>query len=104
MASTIVEIDFVDGDRLEDLFFELENTDISTYPSITLRIRKPDNTLLIKTATIDDAPNGKFHFEWASGDLTTGNFEARVKFEVTAGVFNSIPKKEPLILAVPGKV
>ena len=108
MGAQIVEIPFVADDRLPELFVTFNQdgapVDISAFTSITLRIRKPDNTLLIKTAVIDDGPAGKFHFEWDVGDLTQGNFESRIKFEVTPGVTNSIPKANPMILAVTGQV
>ena len=108
MGAQIVTIPLVADDRLPNLFVTFKQNaapvDISTFTSITLRIRKPDNTLLIKSAVIDDGPAGKFHFEWDAGDLTQGNFEFRIKFEVTAGVVLSVPDEQPMILAVTGQV
>jgi len=52
-------------------------TDITGY-GVLLRIRKPDDTVLEKTATITDATNGQFKFTWSAADLAAGQQEAQL--------------------------
>lgn len=40
---------------------------------ITLHIRRPQpHAVITKTAVIDDAATGLFHFNWSAGDLVAG--------------------------------
>jgi hypothetical protein len=103
MGASVTQIDYVDKDNLSNLLFEYIGN-IAAFASITLKVRRPDGTSVIKTAIIDDAAKGKFHFEWASGDLIIGVNEARVKLEITAGNVLSLPKPVPLSLIVSAEV
>lgn len=88
--SDVVQINYVEGDNLENIFVTYKG-DISSFVSINLDVRRPNGTSLTKPAIIDNAPEGKFHFEWATGDLIAGINEARIKLEVTAGNVKSVP-------------
>ena len=100
MSGRVVEIDYVEGDRKDDLFFEFKDQDLTAFTSIKLVVRRPGQATITKDAVADDLSIGKFHFEWDAGELTAGRLEARVKLEETPGVINSFPKRFPLILLV----
>lgn len=107
MASKLVVLNFVEGDRLPDVDFEFTGTDVSIpaqFASITLRVRRVDGTKLAKAAVIDDGPNGLFHFEWAVGDLTEGQHKAEVVFVDGASKAETFPGDEPLVLDVRGQI
>lgn len=54
---------------------------------ITLRVRKLDSTLLIKTATITDGAAGDFEFQFGTSDLVAGFQPAEVNFDTGSGNF-----------------
>lgn len=58
------------GDLLPEITCALNGVNITGY-TITLHIARP-TTVLVKTATIIDAPTGLFKFAWSSGDLVAG--------------------------------
>ena len=78
---------FVEGDLLPNLSIEWESQDITGF-SFSLHFRKPDGTRVTKTGIVDDLNAGGlgtavFHFEWAAGDLVTGDSDAEI--EITDG-------------------
>lgn len=67
---------FTQGDRLPEIEFLLTDDndvgiDLSGH-TITLRLRQPDGTLIVRTAVDIDLPNGSGKFTWADGDLVAG--------------------------------
>ena len=81
---------FTAGDRLPEITGEYEDSagnaiDITNF-TITLQVDRP-TTLLTVTATITDAVNGLFKFEWTADDLVEGNNQlATVKIVNVAGL------------------
>ena len=74
---------FVEGDLLPNLSIEWEGQDITGF-TFSLHFRKPDGTRVTKAGIIDTANVGGlgtaiFHFEWAAGDLVTGDSDAEIE-------------------------
>lgn len=95
---------FVEGDQEPDSIFMFEDTDLSAFSTIELRIRRNDCDLLVKTAIVDDAENGVFHFAWGAGDLIEGRHEADLVFVDLAGKEETWSDREPILLIVRGRV
>lgn len=95
---------YVDTDELPLLTFEYEDQDLADFASIVLRVRRPDGRLVEIAATIDDAPSGMFHFEFAEGDLQAGNHEAEVRFVDLSGKSETMPADAPIAIIVRGEV
>ena len=104
MSAQVFVINFVANDLLPDLSFEFKDTDISSFLSITLRVRKASGELILKAAVIDDAANGLFHFEWAVDELTVGTHTAEVRFIDASSKPETFPEKTPLTLIVRDQV
>ena len=63
--------EFTVGDLLPEIGGEFP-FDITGY-TLTLHVERPKpHTVLRKTAIIDDAAKGLFHFAWSVGDLVAG--------------------------------
>lgn len=61
--------------------------------TITLHLRRPGATVLIKTATITNGPAGQFQVSWAAGDFVVGDDQlAEVQFVDTGGDIFTAPK------------
>lgn len=74
---------FVENDLLPDLSVGFEGQDITGF-SFSLHFRKPDGTRVTKAGIVDDLNVGGlgtavFHFEWAVGDLVTGDSDAEIE-------------------------
>jgi hypothetical protein len=90
MATTEV-IEYTADDTLPKLTRTYDGAETGGDPDITawtikLRIRRPSQPILEKTATITDGPNGAFEFEFTTGDLVEGDGqEAEIEFEPDTG-------------------
>ncbi len=78
--------------------------DVSPFTDIVLRVRRPDETAFERTAVIDDAVNGLFHFEWAAGDLVEGDSKAEIRFEDGTAKPETVPSDSPLVLRIRERV
>lgn len=104
MSAPIANIYLVATNRKPVLTFTYEDVDLDDYASITLRVRRENNTLLEIAAVIDDADAGEFHFEWGSGDLTPGTHAAEVVFTDSDGLELTLPAEGPMHLIVRERV
>lgn len=78
-------VTFTENDTQPDLTGVLASTDITGY-TITLHLERPGTTVLTKTATITDGPNGAFSVSWSAGDLVTGcGQKCEIQFVDTGG-------------------
>lgn len=91
-------VHYVESDRLPDLSFTFEGVDLTTFSFIKLRVRREDGTILEIDATIDDAANGAGHFEFAAGDLTSGNHVMEIQ---TTRASDSKPETYPDDASIP---
>jgi hypothetical protein len=94
----------VSQDELGRIDLEFENTDLATYSTITLRLRREDGVLIQQPAVVDDAPGGLCHFDWSAGDLNEGVHEMEFRFVTLGGKPETFPKKAPLRLQVRGQI
>lgn len=85
-------------------FLNLEYDGDITDLTILLRVRRQNNTLIEIPATVDDAENGLFHFEWGDGDLTVGTHLADVVFTDGDELPFTLPDEGPIRLVVRKKV
>lgn len=74
---------FVEGDLLPNLSVGFEGQDLTGF-TLFLHFRKPDGTRVTKAGIVDDlnaggAGTALFHFEWAAGDLVTGDSDAEIE-------------------------
>lgn len=90
MAKTLIDT-YTEGDTLPKLQRTYTGTESGgniTGWTITLHLKRPDGTILTKTAAITDGPGGAYEFTWAAGDLQAGKMqEAEVQFDTGSGVF-----------------
>lgn len=63
--------------------------DISTATSLQIILRKPDNTVLTKSAVIyNNGSDGKMAYTTVDGDLDTlGNYKIQGKVEIDGGTY-----------------
>lgn len=92
------QILFVEIDTKPNLTCAFENTDVSTYTSIVLSVKRPDGTVISRNAVIDDGPGGLFHFAWQAGDLQYGISLAEIRFTDAGGGVLTIPNDNPMKL------
>jgi hypothetical protein len=73
---------------------------LALFSAITMKIRLEDGTKLTAlTATIDDAPNGLFHFDIAANYITNGEHFIELAFtNLATGLTSTLPKDAPLCL------
>lgn len=95
---------YVEDDELPNITLEFEGVDLGVFTSIVMNVRRPDGRLIVKTAVIDDAPNGLLHFEWAVGDLIEGLQTADIVFTESSGKSETFPDDQPLEINVRPKV
>lgn len=93
-------IHMVSQDELPNLSFEFEDQDISSYVSITLRIRAPSGIKHEYAAVVDDGAAGLFHFEIGTNDIGRGLHKMEVVFEPVAGKQETWPADAPIQLDV----
>jgi hypothetical protein len=93
MASLGVEVD-----TRPTLQIVFTGVDLSIYSSIVIRVKRPDGTVIERTATIDSAADGAFHFDWQAGDLQYGTSLADIRFTETGGAVLTLPAENPLKL------
>jgi len=93
-------LNFVENDEQDQIKVEWIGMDISVFPTIRLNVSLENGKSLVLAAVIDDAPNGKFHFEFGAGDLIRGQHAAEIEFIDAGGKSKTIPKEKPLILNV----
>jgi hypothetical protein len=74
--SQLTVLNFVEGDTKPPLIGCIPDTDISEY-AIALHIKY--TTPLVKSATIDNAADGEFSFQWISTDLVAGRYSAEIQ-------------------------
>ena len=89
MPATEVISTYTQGDTLPVLSrnYDAGVTDISGW-TITLRVQRPSQPVLEKTASIDDGPAGDFSFTFVAGDLVEGDGQsAEIEFSTGSGVF-----------------
>ncbi len=96
MAVSPTNVFLVELDTRPVLSLELEDTDLAQFTSITLRMRRPDGTVVEVEATIDDEPNGLFHFEWGADDLQQGTSEIEIVFVGTDDSILTLPAEGPI--------
>jgi hypothetical protein len=89
MAKLTVIDDFTVGDSLPILKCNWGEGDVDiTGWTIVANIRKPDASLLTKTATITDGGEGDFEFQFATSDLVAGWQPMQIVFtDTSADVF-----------------
>lgn len=76
---------YAEGDTLPEIVMVLKDADL-TDVTVTMHLEKPDGTILVKPATMVDAPKGKFKIEWVVGDLVAGMGQrAEVQFVTVGG-------------------
>ena len=87
MATTVIDI-YVVGNTLPafQLNWAEGDVDISGW-TITLRMRRTDDSLFTKTAVITDGPAGDFEFQWTAGDLLEGHQPVEINFDTGSGNF-----------------
>lgn len=77
--SDAVIFPYVAGDALPRIFGKTDVGDITGY-AVELNIKRPDGSVLVKTGTIDDAPNGSFSFPaFDATDLQAGQQRATIR-------------------------
>ena len=88
------------GDTLPEIVLTLDEFDLTGY-TVQLELRRPDESLLVKTASIFDPLQGKFKFEFVATDLQAGIGQlAQIKFSIAA----EVERIEQLFLDVRGTV
>lgn len=75
-TAPIIEVAFEDIDEVTE---EVTPIDLTDYGAITLRLRDEIGCLLTKTATVEDAPGGIVHFQFAADDLTEGLYKGDIE-------------------------
>lgn len=81
---------YTEGDTLPVFARTFSGGDITGW-TITLYMRRADCTLLTKTATITDGPNGAYQFAFAATDLIPGQFQgAEIELDDTAGGIQTV--------------
>lgn len=72
---------YAEGDQLPAITGFIEETDLTGY-AVTLRLQRPDGSVVVKAGTLVDAASGMFSFAWAAGDLLAGAGQlAEVEFK-----------------------
>ena len=87
---------FVEGDLLPNLSIKWESQDITGF-TFSLHFRKPNGTRVTKAGIIDEANVGGlgtaiFHFEWAAGDLVTGDSDAEIEVTDVSSKNETFPR------------
>jgi hypothetical protein len=76
---------FVENDLLPEPVFVLLDTDLTDY-TVTLHLKRGDDSVLIKAATPMDLTQGQFRFVWGLGDLQAGvNQQGEIQFVSLSG-------------------
>ena len=92
---------FVAGDESPDTQFRFLGLDISTgYTSITLVLRREDNSVVSRAVVpeVGDTELGKV--SWQTGDLISGRHSAEIQFvEINNNSF-TLPQRYPMIFKV----
>lgn len=110
--TTNTKINLVDKDLKPqfNVTLEQENTDgtiepvdLNNFSLITLRVRKENGYRFERSAVIDDAENGEFHFVWLEGDLTPGIHNAEITFSDATGD-ETFPDDQPMQLIIRERV
>ena len=102
---------FVAADLLPDFNIKLESVDedgivtgniaLSTFDSITLRLRREDGSLVTSGIVVDDDAAGEGHFAWADGDLAIGTHEAEILLVRVSDLKpETIPPDGPMIFKI----
>lgn len=94
-------------DELPDFVFEIDvETPLSTtFSSITLDVRRPDRSKIMKAAIVDDDENGIFHFEWTAGDLIEGaHYAELVLVDINTSKPLTLPERDPIRFVARGRV
>lgn len=61
--------------------------------TITLHVHRPGATVLEKSATVTDAANGQFQFDFSDGDLVSGRGQyCEIQFDDGAGGIETVAK------------
>lgn len=76
-----------EGDTVPDLAGFVEDLDLTGY-TVTGTFKRPDDTQLVKVATLD-LPN-TFVFNWAAGDLIEGITVLTVTFTTPASAVETV--------------
>lgn len=107
MSSTNQPIlNFVESDSAVQLpgVYEADDPDLAQFASIILNVRTSECAVLSKTAIIDNAPAGIFHFEFLPADLPVGRHQADIVFTDLSGDEETFPEERPLLLVVRSRV
>lgn len=91
----------VEGDTKPDIVAEFEGFDLTGYAIDLNVVRLNDKCRFTKAGIIDDAPAGKFHFEFVAGDLILerGNYEAEIEFTIGSDNF-TLPREYGFLIDV----
>jgi len=87
-----IEFNYTEGDDLPEITAVLDETDLTGY-TVTLHLRKPDDTVATITATDIDFANGCFKFVFTPSDLVEGCGQtAEIQFVTPGGRIQTSPK------------
>ena len=102
-----IETLFVAGDTSPDLTGVYSSDGVAvdlTGATVNLRMRRPDKAILIRAATITDAPTGAWSYTWQPGELIEGTWMVDVETTWGPGVVQTAPSVRPLVFAVRGRL